>query len=71
MAPRSPVSAMERVHRGGRSQVLVQYRDAAELLGNARSIQKGSGIDWWADQPRSPDYSYSIHAEWRLSSCRT
>lgn len=32
---RSTVSALERVHRRGWSQVLVQYRDAAELLGDA------------------------------------
>jgi hypothetical protein len=34
-AARSPIAAMERVYRRGWSEVLVQYRDTAELLGNA------------------------------------
>ena len=42
-AARSGKSAVEGIHSRGRSQVLVQYRDQAELVGDARRLQEGPG----------------------------
>lgn len=53
---RSGESAVERVYRGGRTQILVPYGDETECLGNARGLQKGT----WSDgRSNPPSVSFS------------
>jgi hypothetical protein len=52
---RARESALERVHGRGRSQVLVQYRDEAELVGDTGCVQASSG--WRRGNPDNTSVS--------------